>query len=262
MKQLSKFLSTLVFSALLLTHTYAQKKVLLDAYFNNEYKTEKATGAKVPFHYRWEDTEASGFSILGKSFTNLGATLATLNDAPTQGNLKGSSVYIIVDPDTKKETATPNFIDKKSVDEIEKWVKAGGILVMFANDSTNVELPHFNELANRFGMNFNNDLVNHVTNNTTHEGGGVDTKGSEMFKTSKLVYMKDACSITLTGKAYAILKQKNDVLIAAAPYGKGMVIGIGDPWLYNEYVNGNLQKEFENDKGANDLAAWLIKNSK
>jgi unsaturated rhamnogalacturonyl hydrolase len=34
---------------------------------------------------------------------------------------------------------------------------------------------------------------------------------------------------------------------------------IGDPWLYNEYVDGRrLPPEFENFKAAQDLSRWLV----
>jgi hypothetical protein len=242
--------------------SFSQKSVLLDTYFNNEYKVDQATGQKVPYHYRWEETAISGFSILSDIFKSNGMRLASLPMAPTADNLKGHQIYIIVDPDTKKETPNPNFIDQTSVKHIADWVKKGGVLVLFANDSANTELPHFNTLANTFGINFNNTLINHVTNDVTREGGGIVTTGSTPFKTAKLVYMKDACSISISGSAFPILKQKDDIIIAGSTYGKGTVVAIGDPWLYNEYVNGKLQKEFENDKGADDLVKWLISKTK
>ena len=46
--------------------------------------------------------------------------------------------------------------------------------------------------------------------------------------------------------------------MAVAKYGKGTVFAVGDPWLYNEYVNGRLPTGFENDKAAADLTKWLI----
>lgn len=252
----------LAFLSFTVTLTYAQKSVLLDTYYNNEYKVDAASGKKVPFHYRWEETEMSGFSVLGAIFKKNGASLASLPEAPTAANLKNHSVYIIVDPDTKKETEQPNFIDKKSAAIIADWVSKGGVLVLFGNDSANTNLKSLNQLANQFGINFNDQMINHVTNDVTREGGGVMTTGSEVFKTAKQVYMKDACSIAISGNAFPILKQKNDVIIAGSTYGKGTVVAIGDPWLYNEYVNGNLQKEFENDKGADDLVKWLLSKSK
>ncbi|RZK43409.1 MAG: hypothetical protein EOO90_03890 [Pedobacter sp.] len=236
--------------------SFAQKSVLLDSHFNNEFKTGK-NGEKVSWHYKWDETEMSGFSILGETFKRAGFKLATLKEAPNAGNLKAHSVYVIVDPDNLKDSPKPNYMDEQSAAAVTAWVKAGGALVLFANDSANADLKHFNILANKFGINFNNQMINHVTNDVTREGGGVDTRNTEIFKTAKMVYMKDACSISVTGDAYPLLKQKNDIIIAGSNYGKGFIVAIGDPWLYNEYVNGNLQAEFENDKGANDLVNWL-----
>ena len=234
----------------------AQHKVLLDTYFNNEYK-KNINGEMIPFHYRWEETAMSGFSILGEVFKANGFELASLDRSPTQKQLKPYQVYVIVDPDTEKETAIPNFMNEKAAKEIADWVKQGGVLLLFANDSANVELKNFNKLANIFGINFNNQLINHVTNDVTRAGGGVMTYNSPIFKTAKQVYMKDACSITVSGNAFPLLKQNDDVIIAGSTYGKGTVVAVGDPWLYNEYVNGNLQAEFENDKGAADLVKYL-----
>jgi len=245
-----------IIGCFIFSSSFAQQSVLLDSYFNNESK-KGPNGEKVSFHYKWDETAATGFSILGDTFKRNGFTLATLKEAPTAANLKGHSVYIIVDPDHVKDNPTPNYVDGKSISAIAKWVKAGGALVLFANDSANTELKHFNNLAKVFGIHFNDQMINHVTNDVTREGGGVDTRNNEMFATAKMVYMKDACSINVTGKAYPLLKQQNDIIIAGSNYGKGFVIAIGDPWLYNEYVNGKLQAEFENDKGASDLVNWL-----
>ena len=84
----------------------------------------------------------------------MGAKTSTLITAPNAKNLKSADVYIIVDPDSKKETAKPNFINNTDIQEISNWVKAGGILVMMANDTSNCEIPHFNELAKTFGIEF------------------------------------------------------------------------------------------------------------
>ncbi|RYD79684.1 MAG: hypothetical protein EOP55_04150, partial [Sphingobacteriales bacterium] len=51
-----------------------------------------------------------------------------------------------------------------------------------------------------------------------------------------------------------------DVIIATAKYGKGTVFAVGDPWFYNEYIDGRkLPKDLENFKATNDLVNWLIK---
>jgi unsaturated rhamnogalacturonyl hydrolase len=237
------------------------QKVTLDCYFNHE--THKTASGKVErFHYLWDDKANSGFSIFADAFKRAGAQLDTLGVAPTTSNLKGTSVYIIVDPDTKKESPDPKYILAQSIAEITAWVKSGGVLVMMANDSANVELPHFNNLAAKFGMHFNDDLQNHVINEQHFEDGAVNTTENPIFKTAHKVFMKDVCSIGIKWPAEGALRNSNGaVIIAIAKYGKGTVFAVGDPWLYNEYTNGRLPAGFENDKAANDLAQWLLKQA-
>jgi hypothetical protein len=232
--------------------------VTLDYYFNHEVHKNKA-GQQERFHYLWDEKQNSGFSILGATFTTAGAKLDSLDQAPTADNLKNAAIYIIVDPDTKKESPNPNYIQPKDVEEIAKWVKKGGVLLMMANDSANVELPHFNTLAAKFGMHFNNDLQNHVIDDAHFEDGAVKTTGNPVFTTANKIFMKDVCSIGLTGPAKSVLKNSNGgTIIASAKYGRGTVVAVGDPWLYNEYTNGRLPAGFENDKAANDLVHWLL----
>ncbi|ASU36646.1 unsaturated rhamnogalacturonyl hydrolase [Mucilaginibacter xinganensis] len=238
------------------------QKVTLDYYFNHEVH-KGASGNTERFHYLWDEKGNSGFSVFGDAFKKTRATLDTLGAPPTTANLKGTAIYIIVDPDTKKESPNPNYINRDDINEIAAWVKKGGVLLMMANDSANVELPHFNNLAGKFGMHFNDDLQNHVTDDNHFEEGAVVTAGNPMFKTASKIFMKDVCSISLTGPTGAALKNSGGaVIIATTKYGKGTVVAVGDPWLYNEYTNGRLPAGFENDKAANDIVAWLIKQVK
>ena len=51
--------------------------------------------------------------------------------------------------------------------------------------------------------------------------------------------------------------------MAVAKVGKGTVFAVGDPWLYNEYVNGkNIPDEYQNQLAAKDLIRWLIRQVK
>ena len=249
--------STFFFLFTVSVHSQAQT-VTLDCYFNRELH-QNAAGKPERFHYLWEDTANTGFSNWGAVFKKQGAQLKSLNEAPTLANLKGTAVYIIVDPDTKKETASPNYISTKDIDQIVRYVKNGGVLVLMANDSANVDLPHFNQLASKFGLHFNNDLHNHVIDDDHFADGGLTVTGNPLFKTAKKIFMKDIATLTLSGKAKSILKDGDAVIIATTKYGKGAVFAVGDPWLYNEYVNGRLPPEYENDKAANDVTRWLLK---
>src|SRR5437868_1324457 len=96
--------------------------VTLDYYFNHEVH-KNASGQVQRFHYLWNETDDNGYSTWGDAFKKLGATLDTLAQAPTAANLKNSAVYIIVDPDTKKENPTPNYISNTDAESIAAWVK-------------------------------------------------------------------------------------------------------------------------------------------
>jgi electron transfer flavoprotein alpha subunit len=253
-----KKLAALICIMLASLFTATAQVVTLDNYFNQETQKSKENVSK-SFHYLWEDKGDSGFSKFGTAFSEYGAVLTTLREAPSAKSLKGSAVYIIVDPDTKKESLNPHFISKEDVKVIVDWVKKGGVLLLMANDSANAELPHLNELAARFGLHFNNDLQNHVINDKHFEDGRVMIKENALLRTTTKIYMKDVASITVKTPAKAALEKNGIILIATAKYGKGTVLAVGDPWLYNEYVNGRLPAGYENDKAAKDIAEWLLK---
>lgn len=238
------------------------KKVLLDYYFNNERKKD-GLGQMERFHYNWEDKANSGFSTLGSIFQQYGAQIASLPEAPTPANLKNASVYIITDPDTDKETERPNYMLPKEAQVIADWVKAGGVLLLLTNDSGNAEFTHFNQLPEKFGIHFNENSINHVTGNQFEMGALYMQPGDAIFSTAKKVYIKELATIAVKDPAHAHYKNSNaDVIIATAKYGKGTVCAIGDPWFYNEYVDGRkLPAEFENYKAAADLVKWLLQQS-
>jgi unsaturated rhamnogalacturonyl hydrolase len=182
-----------------------------------------------------------------------------MDAAPTAQNLQKADVYIMVDPDTEKETGQPNYISKKHIKAISAWVKAGGVLILLANDSANTELKHFNQLAKKFGIRFNNDLRNKVKGDDFDMAALMIPENHPIFTTAKKIYIKDICSIQLRKKATSALTDKGDVIMATAKYGKGTVFAVGDPWFYNEYCNGRLPAGFDNDKAAKDLAGWFLK---
>ncbi|WP_460432546.1 glycoside hydrolase family 88 protein [Arachidicoccus ginsenosidivorans] len=238
-------------------------KVLLDNFYNNETKTNLA-GVTQSMHYTWNDRENSGFSLWGDVIGFLGGTPATLKAAPTADNLSGAGVYIIVDPDTERETKVPNYVDESAIKNVKDWVNKGGILVLLANDTLNAEFTHFNQLAESFGIHFDGNSLNRVQGHQ-YEQGAIDIpQDDSIFRGIKQVYIKELSSITLKEPAKALLKTKDGHVAAAISHlGKGMVLAIGDPWIYNEYVDGRkLPLIFENYKAMTALSKWLLKNSK
>ena len=235
------------------------KNVVLDNYFNNEYR--KDNGLK--YHYTWEDRFDSGYQWFGSIFNDFGAKTSTLREAPNAKNLKSADVYIIVDPDSKKETAKPNYVNSTDIQEINNWVKVGGTLVMMANDTSNCEIPYFNQLAKTFGIEFTTKNRNMVQGIQFEQGRLDIPVNNEVFKNTKSIYVKELATLTLKAPATSILTDKGDVIIAIAKVGKGRVFAIGDPWLYNEYVNAHkIPMSFENFNAAKDLAKWLLEGRK
>jgi unsaturated rhamnogalacturonyl hydrolase len=236
----------------------AGKTVLLDDFFNHEVRKDGAV-----WHYKWNETAFSGYYTFGKQFESFGATLDALSSAPTVQNLKNASVYIIVDPDTEKETEKPNFISEADAKNIADWVKKGGVLVMFGNDFGNAEFDHWNALARQFGIEFNKDSKNHVVNDQFEQGRVNVPDGNLIFKTARELYLKEISTLTLSGKAQSILDLNGDKIMAISKYGKGTVFAIGDPWLYNEYTDGRkMNGLFQNHQAARELSRWLLEQAK
>ncbi|MBN8688838.1 MAG: glycoside hydrolase family 88 protein [Chitinophagales bacterium] len=234
-----------------------RKTVILDRYFNSE-KRKDITGAEQYWHYVWEERSHPGFYTLGKVFEKNGATLASLDAAPTAANLKKASVYIIVDPDHKKDNPNPNFVTNKDVTAIRNWVKAGGTLFLMANDSSNCDLTYFNTLAGAFGITYEYKNLNMVKNDT-YVQGEVWPEGSSVFKNNYRMFLKELSPVSVKPPAKADVKKGEDIIIATARLGKGKVIAVGDPWLYNEYIDGRkLPAIYENYKAAEDLVKWLL----
>jgi len=232
----------------------AQPVVGLDNWFNRE--TNARTGN--PYHYLWSDHEFSGYSQWGEIFKSRGALLTTI-EKPTKAALKAIAVYIIVDPDTITESKSPNYILNDDVRAIKRWVKRGGVLAILANDAPNCEFTHLNKLASKFGMRFNHVTLHPVTGTQWEMGASTNFPDHPLFKDVSKIYLKEVSDITLKGSAKAILVENGKVLIAENNYGKGYVFAIGDPWIYNEYIDHALLPEsFDNLKAAKNLTDLLL----
>lgn len=238
------------------------KTVMLDDFFNREIKKD-AKGNEYSWHYKWEEKNHGGYYTWGKQFESFGAKLDSLATAPTAANLSNANIYIIVDPDTEKETQKPNFISATDVKTISDWVKKGGVLVMMGNDFGNCEFDNWNKLANAFGFEFNKDSINKVLNDQYEQGRVTVPAGNLIFKNARDLYMKEISTLKITGKADTILTLNNSPIVATVKYGKGTVFALGDPWLYNEYTDGRkMNGLFQNFTAAQELSAWLLNQSK
>ncbi|MBR7209628.1 glycoside hydrolase family 88 protein [Microvirga sp. STS02] len=235
------------------------KTVGLDYYFNHETRKSPVTGEQEQWHYTWEERTHGGFWLWGNEFRELGAKTVAVPTAPTAASLKPLSVYIIVDPDSRKESPKPNYVQPADSKAITEWVKGGGTLVLLANDTANCEIKHFNELAKNFGVQFTNQSVNMVQGSQFEQGKVDLTSGKAVFKNAATAYIKELSVLSVAAPAQPLVTNNGKVIMATARLGKGKVFVLGDPWLYNEYTDGRkIPASFENFQAGKDLATWLL----
>lgn len=253
-KSLHKHLFLLFVICFFLQNSFAQQVVGLDNWFNRE--TNAKTG--LPYHYIWTDNAFSGYSRWGEIFKAKGALLTTV-EKPTSEALSRINVYIIVDPDTTTESKSPNYIMRDDIKVILKWVKKGGALAILANDGPNCEFTHLNQLSGQFGITFNHVTLHPVTGTNFEMGASVNLPSHPLFEGVSKIYLKEISDINLRGTAKAILTENGKVLMAENNFGKGYVFAIGDPWIYNEYIDHDrLPVSFENRKAAENLTNLLL----
>lgn len=254
------FLALSLFALSLGSICTAQRRVVLDNYYNNEVNPK----TNAPFHYLWEDTQLSGFSQLGELFKAEGATLSTFKTKPTAASLKGVAVYIIVDPDTEKECKNPHYMDRETAAVIAEWVRDGGRLLLLTNDSGNADLDSINLLAAHFGMNYNKNQL-HPERSEKDRPRNFNSCASTklpkhpLFENASKLFLKEVSSISCQLPAKPILIENGQTLVAEASLGRGYVLAVGDPWLYNEYIDHKvLPADFNNYQAARNLARLLL----
>ena len=237
------------------------KTVGLDYFFNHETRKSPLSGAPEQWHYTWEERTHGGFWLWGNQFRELGAKTVAVSAAPTAASLKPLSVYIIVDPDSRKESPQPNYIQPADSKAITDWVRGGGTLVLLANDTANCETKHFNELAKNFGVRFTDQSVNMVQGNQFEQGKVDLASGKAVFKNAQTAYVKELSVLSVAAPAQPLVANNGKIIMATARLGKGKVFLLGDPWLYNEYTDGRkIPAAFQNFQAGKDLATWLLGN--
>jgi unsaturated rhamnogalacturonyl hydrolase len=141
-------------------------------------------------------------------------------------------------------------------------VKNGGVLLMLGNDFGNAEFDNWNGLAREFGIEFNKDNKNLVKNDVYEQGRVSVAPGNPIFKNARELFLKEISTQKLSGKARPVLEWNGDVVMSTVKHGKGTVFALGDPWLYNEYVDGRkMNGLFQNNEAARELSAWLLQQA-
>src|SRR5690242_15303322 len=130
---------------------------------------------------------------------------------------------------------------------------------MMANDSNNVEFKNYNKLAEKFGIHWNENMRHDVIDNRYEQGAIVLNPYNPIFGNVGKVYIKQLCTQDIKKPAVSIYTENNEVIMSAAKVGKGVVFAVGDPWFYNEYLDGRkIPAEYRNYQAAEELVKWLL----
>ena len=221
----------------------AQAVVALDGYHNNE--------SKMPEHYQWEGTSDGSFSKLGNAFREHDVEVRTIRSRIDAKALEGVQLLIIVDPDTPDETSDPKYIDDAEIGALVRWVNDGGRLVLLGNDKGHAEFTHFNKLANWFGIQFREETFPKASGKAILEASGSDA----IFEGGLKAYLVEVAPLTLTLPAQSMMKVDGTDVMAMARVGRGIVFALGDPWLYDEYI-----ERADNVKIATNLFTMLLQD--
>jgi len=221
----------------------AQTVVALDGYHNAE--------RAMPEHYQWEGTTDGSFSKLANGFREHDVELRTLRSRIDAAALQGVNLLIIVDPDTPEETPEPKYIEDSEIDVIARWVNDGGRLVLLGNDKGHAEFTHFNRLASRFGIQFLEETYPKVSGKAIL----IATGKHPIFEGGLQAYLVEVAPLKLVAPAEPMLTHEGTDVMALAHVGRGMVFALGDPWLYNEYIERN-----DNVRIATNLFRMLLED--
>ena len=224
--------------------TLSAQVVALDGFHNDE--------TKMPDHYRWEGTGQGGYSELGKVVQGLGGELRTVHERLTPAVLSGIKVFIIPDPDTPAESDNPKYLEASEIVALEQWVRNGGRLVLLGNDKGNAEFEHFNQLAGKFGIEFLEETYPKVKGKGILVARGTGT----IFQDGLTVYLVEIAPLKITGGVQVLLEDHGTPVMALAHSGSGLVFALGDPWVYNEYINRN-----DNRRVAENLFRLLLRGN-
>jgi unsaturated rhamnogalacturonyl hydrolase len=130
------------------------------------------------------------------------------------------------------------------------------------NDAGNAEFEHWNRLAGRFGIRFIEESRNRVQGRNYATGTFDRLPPHPIFENVRRIFLKEVSTLELSGTAGPVLEIEGRIVMAATRFGKGLVFAVGDPWLYDEYMDARrLPEDYDNALAGENLFRWLLEYS-
>ena len=174
-------------------------------------------------------------------------------------------ILVFACPDNSK-------ISKHEINDIAKWVKNGGGLLMLSHAGGDKgRRSNLSELGEQFGIMFENDQVLDEVNNLSVEN--LPTISEFLFphpiveKVGEICY-RAGCSLSITGQAIVPVVSSGpnanpaeSPLILAGEVGEGRVVGIGSYEMFRNRITGGLAHGYHHQLVYN-IFEWLTTSAR
>jgi unsaturated rhamnogalacturonyl hydrolase len=138
--------------------------------------------------------------------------------------------------------------------------RGGGTLLLLTNDTTNADVTNADRLTREFGIRFTMKNINFVKNDHYPDGVVLADEGNGIFRVGNKLYVKELVTLDVKRGVKKVASKGGEIVMASTQHGKGKVFVVGDPWIYNEYVNGRkLPADFDSYRAMVELVKWALK---
>ncbi len=210
----------------------------------------------------WQDSTASGYSLLSRLIARLGGEIDTLLSSPSPEQLRRTSVLVIVDPHAHVEGKQAGGTGEREAQLIEDWVRGGGVLVLFPQEARNGTTSRVNTIGRRFGLTFSEDRLTEIGGGGHEKGYAVAGNTHPMFSGVRRVFMTDPCPIHVRAPAAAVLSVQGRCVIGESRMGRGTVVAFSCQWMRNELLAEGTQTGKQNSSAAEAVCSWLFDQAK
>jgi len=209
-----------------------------------------------------EPTLEELYTSFTKTMKELGSEVEVLKSAPLTGEALGAG-------DVFMTSFPQDPFSAEEINTIKSFVEGGGGLFVVGEEGNWEGFKEkINTLSKEFGIEFNDDEVHDPTDSISESYSRIHTlKEHPISEGVKDFMIYGGCSLKISGNAQAVATGDDDTfsthgyykegeyppVLAAAEYGSGRVVCIGDGSLFRD----NFIDQYNNRKLAINIISWL-----